>query len=551
MNPRVCLLLLGIAWGLPATSRAGAAAEDQLGTIHFAAAGDPVVQAHVVPGVKLLHHMMYVEADHEFAAALAADPGSAFGYWGRAMTTVHPLWPDVPDATEFKLGAGYVEAGLALTRRSPRETAYLEAIGAYFRGDPAATHPARLKALDTAWAAVAERFPDDLDAAAFSALFHLAPARFLPKDKSNRIQLEAAAVIERILKQIPDHPGALHYKIHAYDFPLLAGRALEVCDLYGSIAPEVPHALHMPTHIFTRRGLWDKSIEFNERSAAEAQKIAERTGATNSHYPHALDYLVYAYLQRGQYEKAGAILRDVTGLPGPYEATNRPAMAFAFAAIPARLAIERHDWAAAAKLELRRPASFPWSDAFLYCDSLTRFARAVGAARSGDPGACRQEVAELEKLGRQLSTRLPNSYWAAQAEVQRLAASGWLAFAEGRKDDGLAALRRAAELEGATDKEAVTPGEVMPAAELLGELLGEMGRPGEALAAFEAVLRVSPNRFNALSGAARSAEQAGDIAKASDYYRQLLTVAAVADLGNDRLARAAAFLKEHGASPAG
>lgn len=545
MNPRVCFLLLGLVSGMLVNLRADAVADEKLGTIQFSVTGDPAVQAHVVRGVKLLHHMMYEQADREFSAALAADPHCAFGYWGRAMTVVHPLWPDVPDEAGRALGAQLVQAGLALANRSARETAYLEAIGAYFHGEASATHPARLKALDVAWAAVAERFPDDLDAAAFSALFHLAPARFLPKDKSNRIQLEAAAVIDRILKQNRDHPGALHYKIHAYDFPMLAGRALEVCDLYGAIAPEVPHALHMPTHIFTRRGLWAQSIEFNERSAAEALKIAARTGATNSHFPHALDYLTYAYLQRGQYQKAGAILQQVCALTGPYEPTNRPAMAFAFAAIPARLAVEQHDWKAAAQLEMRRPASFPWGETFLYCDSITRFARAIGAARTGDLTGARREVGELEKLGQLLSTRLPNSYWASQAEVQRLAAGGWLAFREGRKDEGLAALRRATEMEATTDKEAVTPGEVMPAGELLAEMLGELGQPGEALAAFEAVLRVSPNRFNALFGAARSAEQAGDAAKATDYYRQLLAVASAADPGNGRLARAATYVKEH------
>jgi tetratricopeptide (TPR) repeat protein len=537
---RICVLgmfalLRGLASADPATA-------DQLGTIHFVASGDAEVRAHVVRGVKLLHHMMYEEADKEFAVALQKDAGCAFGYWGRAMTIVHPLWPDVPDAAGLKRGADYVDAGLALGTKSPREQAYLEAIGAYFRAGADSTHPARLKALDTAWADVAERYPDDLDAAAFSALFHLAPARFLPKDKSNRIQLEAAGIIEKILKQIPDHPGALHYKIHAYDFPLLAGRALEVCDVYGGIAPEVPHALHMPTHIFTRRGLWDKSIELNERSAAEARKLASRNGATNSHLPHALDYLAYAYLQRGQYQKADAIRRDVLAFPGPFEPTNRTAMAFAFAAIPARLAVERHDWAAAARLELRQPASFPWSDSFLFCDAISRFARALGTVRSGDLEAGRREIAEQEKLAERIAGLLPNSYWASQAEVQLLGARGWLAFHEGNRDAALTAMCRAVELEATVDKEAVTPGEVIPAGELLGEMLGEMERPREALAAFEAVLQVSPNRFNALYGAAHAAEQAGDTAKAIDDYRQLLAVASAADAGNERIEQAKVFL---------
>lgn len=516
--------------------------KDDLGTIHFAASGDAARQEQVVRGVKLLHHMMYVEADKVFAATLAEDPGCAFAWWGRAMALVHPLWPDTPDAAGMKQGADYVRSGLAVAALSARERAYLEAIGAYFAGDPAGGLAARLQRLDAAWAKVAGEYPDDLDAGAFSALFHLGPARFLPKDKSYRLQLEAAAVIDRILKQIPDHPGALHYKVHAYDFPLLAGRALEVCDLYGSIAPEVPHALHMPSHIYTRRGLWAQSIDLNERSAAEALKLAGASGAINSHYLHALDYLAYAYLQRGQYGRVAELQANALALAGPYEATNRPAMAFAFAAIPARRALESRDWAAAAHLPLRSPASFPWSDATLYCDSVTRFARALGAARSGDDAAARRELAELEILGRRLGATQPGGYWAAQADTQLRAARGWLAFRAGDSATALAELRRATEIEATVDKEAVTPGEVLPAGELLGELLEEMGRPGEALAAFEAVLQVSPNRFHSLHGAAHAAARAGEAGKAEGYYRQLLAVAAEADPGNGWIEEARIFL---------
>ncbi len=525
--------------------------KEDLGTIHFAVPGDPRRQEQVVRGVKLLHHMMYAEADKVFAATLKEDAGCAFAYWGRAMALVHPLWNDTPDAAGMKQGADYVASGLAVAPLSARQRAYLDAIGAYFIGGPERDIATRLKASDVAWAKVAEQYPDDLDAAAFSALFHLAPARFLPKDKSHRIQFEAAAVIDRILKQIPDHPGALHYKVHAYDFPLLAGRALEVCDLYGSIAPEVPHALHMPSHIYTRRGLWAQSIEFNERSAAEALKLANHNGAMNSHYLHALDYLAYAYLQRGQYGRVAELRGAALALTGPYETSNRPATAFAFAAIPARLALESRDWAAAAQLPLRAPASFPWTDATLYCDSITRFARALGAVRSGDLAAGRREIGELETLDRRLGAAQPGSYWAAQAETQLLAVRGWLAFREGDREVAVAALRHAAELEATVDKEAVTPGEVLPAGELLGELLDELGRPRDALAAFEAVLQVSPNRFHALQGAAQASERAGETAKAADYYRQLLDVAASADRGNEYLEHAKAFLATRALARAG
>ena len=533
------LCLLAALSGAPAN--ADPAAGEKLGTVRFEVAGSAVVREHLVHGVKLLHHMMYDEADRDFAAALATDPNCAFAEWGRAMTLVHPLWPDVPDAAGLKQGLEFVNAGLAHAS-APRERAYLATMDAYFRDAASRDLPTRLRAVDEAWGKVTAQFPGDIEAAAFSALFHLAPARFLPKEKSHRVRLEAVAMLRDILAQIPDHPGAQHYKIHALDSPLLAGDALEVCDAYGAVAPEVPHALHMPTHIFTRRGLWGKSIEFNERSAEEARKLARAEGAMNSHFPHALDYLAYAYLQRGEYGKVDSLLREMLATAGPFQVSGRPAMAFAYAAIPVRRALERRDWAAAARLELRQPAAFPWSNTVLYCDGITRFARALGAVRSGELDAARREIAEQEKLRQRIVATQPNSYWAAQAEVQFLTTRGWLALQEGKRDEALAAMRRAAELEAATDKEAVTPGEVLPAGESLGELLGELGQHREALAAFEAQLALSPNRFNGLYGAAHAAELAGDSPKAAQYYQQLLTVAASADAGNERLQRAKTFL---------
>lgn len=242
-------LLAALLPALPATAGATLAGGEKLGTIQFDVTGDATTREHVVRGVKLLHHMMYPEADREFAAVLAHDPDCGFGYWGRAMALIHPLWPDIPDTHDLQLGLGCVQAGAACSLHSPRERAYLATMEAFFKLGPDHSLPERLQAADTAWAATVAQYPGDLDAAAFGALYHLAPARFLPKDKSYRRQIEAAAVLDGILAQIPDHPGALHYKIHALDFPLLAGRALEVCDAYGEVAPDVPHALHMPTHI--------------------------------------------------------------------------------------------------------------------------------------------------------------------------------------------------------------------------------------------------------------------------------------------------------------
>ena len=526
----------------PAAAGTALAGSEKLGTIQFDVTGDATTREHVVRGVKLLHHMMYPEANREFAAVIAHDPDCGFGYWGRAMALIHPLWGDIPDAHDLQQGLDYVQAGAARSLHSPRERAYLATMEAFFRLGPEHSLPERFNAADAAWSATITQCPGDLDAVAFGALYHLAPARFLPKDKSHRRQIEVAATLDGILAKIPDHPGALHYKIHALDFPLLAGRALEVCDAYGDVAPEVPHALHMPTHIFTRLGQWDKSIDFNERSVAAARALARDDGALNSHLPHGLDYLAYAYLQRGQYEKAREVAREIGAVGGPYQMPNRPAMAYAFASVPARLALERQDWAAARLVPLHLPASFPWGERFLYCDAVVRFARALGAVRSGDTAAARLELTELEALGRRITAVIPGSYWAAQADVQVLTIRAWLAQAEGHAPEALAAMRQAVEIEASADKEAVTPGEVLPAGEQLGDLLIAQHLPREALAAFQAQLVISPNRLNSLFGAAHSAELAGDTATARRHYRELLAITALADPGNPRITEAKAFL---------
>jgi tetratricopeptide (TPR) repeat protein len=518
----------------------------QLGTVQFHVSGTKAAQEQVVRGVKLVHHMMYPEADRAFAAAAEADPKCALAYWGRAMTIIHPLWPDSPSQADLQRGAALIKQGLAVPPATARERAYLETLARYFEPGASLDYPARLKVGDQAWSDLADQYPDDLDALAWSALYHLAPARFVAKDKSHRIQLEAASRLQKVLAKLPDHPGGQHYKIHAYDFPLLADRALEICDTYGSIAPDVPHALHMPTHIFTRRGLWDKSIDYNRRSSEAARKLGEASDGLNGHYAHALDYMVYAHLQRGQYREADAIRRQILALRGPYSAMQSGAMAFAFAAIPARYALERHDWTAAAKLSLHQPASFSWGKQYLHCDSITRFARAIGAARSGQLDVARTEIAALEKLHEDLARVNRISYWAAQAQTQLLAARAWVQFAEKKTDDAIASMRRAAEIEATVDKEAVTPGEVLPAGDLLGDLLAAAGRHGEALAAYESVLTASPNRLNTLFGAAVAAENAGKTKQAREFYQSVLTVAAEGDSDLQHTKRARTYLEKSG-----
>jgi len=518
---------------------------DQLGTIHFEVSGKPGAQEHVVRGVKLLHHMMYTEADDEFSRAAEIDPACALAWWGRAMTIIHPLWPDTPIETERQQGAAFIKQGLACPAPTSRERAYLETLNVYFDGPATSDYPAQLKALDVAWSALSDKYPDDLDAVSFSALYHLAPARFLTKDRSYRLQLQAAAQLQAVLAKIPDHPGAQHYKIHAHDFPMLADRALEVCDTYSSIAPDVPHALHMPTHIYTRRGLWEKSIEFNRRSSDAARKLARTAGVLNSHYPHALDYLIYAYLQTGQYRLAESIRVELPSLQGPYSAAQPGAIAFAFAAIPARYALERQAWQEAMELPLHQPAAFLWGKEFLHCDSIIYFARAIGAARTGHLDEAQTGIAALEQVYRDLAASKKPAYWATQAQTQLLTVRAWVLLAEKKSDGALALMRSAVELEANTNKEAVTPGEVLPAGDLLGDMLLELERPVDAMAAFEGVLAASPRRLNTLYGAGLAAERAGNSAKALKYFGELSESAAHADSGIPRVEYARNFLAKN------
>jgi len=537
-----CLCLLALSLLIARSLRADDALGENLGSVHFAASGHGDAPGHVVRGVKLLHHMMYLEADDEFAAALASDPNCALAWWGRAMTIIHPLWPDIPTADDRALGAGYLKQGIAIASATPRERAYLETLNVYFNSADD-DYPHGLQALDRAWMALSDQYPDDLDALAFAALYHLSPIRYQPRDPSSRRQVEAVTWLQQILARIPDHPGGQHYKIHALDSPALADSALEICNSYGALAPDVPHALHMPSHIYIRRGLWEKSIAMNLRSAAAADQLRQKTGEVSNHLPHALDYLAYAYLQRGQYREADAIIARLESLPPPYSAAQRGAIGFAFAAAPAREALERRRWDVAAALPLHQPAAFPWGPAFLHCDSIIHFARAVGAARSGRLETARSEIAALDEIHRTLAAGKTPRYWVAQAEAQSLAAQGWVHFSAKENAAAVECLRRAVAIEASADKEAVTPGEVLPAGEQLGELLLELGQPAEALAAYEAVLTASPNRFNALYGAGLAAERANQGMVALGYYRTLLQVAATADPGNVRLEHARAVVE--------
>jgi len=509
---------------------------DKLGTVHFPVSCSEDAQRLMERGVALLHHMTYAGARTVFEAVSEADPDCAMGYWGQAMTLIHPLWSDPPSEADFKKGKALVSEAKTRGKKTKRESAYIAAVEAYYAEGWNRDETANLASFEEGWQKVYREFPNDMEAACFYALAHMATAD--PADKTYAKQKRTGALAEKVLAQIPDHPGAHHYIIHAYDYPALAGGALEVARSYGRIAPEVPHALHMPTHIFTRLGLWQESITMNKRSAAAALKHPVGD-AISLHNPHALDYLAYAYLQRAEDQKAKEILDTLSALEGPFQV--HPAASYTFAAVPARLALERQEWVAAASLEPRTPSNYPW-EKFPAMEAITYFARALGAARSGNGQGAAQALENLAALRQR--TAETSAYWAKQVEIQHLSAMAWLEYKEGEKEEALDIMGRAAELEASTEKHPITPGEVLPARELLADMLLDIGRYKEAQAEYEAALERNANRFNSLYGAGRAAELEGDKSKAAFYYKKLVEMAANG-AERKRLQQARAFLAEN------
>lgn len=525
---------------VPAPSVAEAPDYGEMGSVRFEPVCEGIANDHATRGLVLIHHMTYVDARQAFAAATEADPACTMGYWGQAMAIIHPLWPDVPSDEGLARGAELVR--LARQRAAPagRPAAYLATVEAYFEDAASKTEPERLLAFETAWREVFEAYPDDIEARALYALSHLATAS--PEDKTYRHQMEALELLDDVLEAIPDHPGGHHYVIHARDYPPLAEDALDVARSYGRLARNIPHALHMPTHIYTRVGLWDESIEGNDRSAAASWAQGERLGGIATDFHHALDYLAYAHLQRAEDDLARAVMERAIAADGPWAAVNLPAVAYALSAIPARYTLERDDWDGAAALPTRSPDGFPWSDALAPFEAITYFAKALGAARSGQFDRAREAIDRLAAFEDRVSATASAAYWRTQVRVQRLAAEAWLARETGDADRGLALMREAAALEASTEKHAVTPGEVIPASELLGEMLVLEDRAEEALAHYEAALARSPGRLNGLAGAAEAADAAGRPTLATEYYRQLLALVADPEADRPALARAREYL---------
>lgn len=510
----------------------------KLGKVHFPISCSAASQKKFDAGLAMLHSFWYGKSDKAFADLAAADPGCAMAHWGVAMSRFHQIW-GAPPPDDLKVGVAALAAARAAGSKTQRERDYVEALGAYYDNSDTVDHLTRFLLFEKAMAALAAKYPKDREASIFYALTLDGVAIALPPDKSYPRQKKAGEILEPIFQEMPQHPGIAHYIIHSYDYPALAARAVDAARRYSKIAPDSPHALHMPSHIFTRLGLWEDSISSNLASAEAARRDLQKTmpGASSFDELHAMDYLAYAYLQTGRDAEARRLL-DGVSRARKFD-RQELAAAYALTAIPARLALERRDWKAAASLELK-PTEFAW-DKFPWARSVVLFARAVGFARSGDATSARAETARLETLRDSLKGA-GQGYWTDQIEIVRQEAAAWAARAEGKNDEALATMRSAAALEDTVDKHPVTPGPIVPAREQLGDLLLELEKPADALAEYRADLAASPNRLNGLYGAARAARLSGDSAAAKTYYEKLLAVCGKCDGAKEQISEARAFV---------
>jgi tetratricopeptide (TPR) repeat protein len=491
---------------------------ERLGTVRFAVSCNAAASASFLRGVAMLHSFEYDHAEKTFASAAAADPACAMAHWGIAMSLYHPVWAAgnpsaAPSPADLRRGAEELAKARSLGRASARERDFIEALEAFYRDAQTVDHKTRAHAFAEAMAGLDRRYPEDEEAAVFHAVALLGTAD--PRDKTYALQKDAAGILNGVLERTPEHPGVAHYLIHSFDYPPLASVALPAARAYAKIAPSSPHALHMPSHIFTRLGLWPESVESNLASAAAARRDAlAGSSFANFEELHANDYLAYAYLQRGQDDEVKAVLERMLAV----NEKTQFGSAYAYAAVGARYALERRSWAEAAALQPR--ATFDWSR-FPYAEAITHFARAVGGARSGQLDVSRAAIERLAAIEAVLIEK-KELFWADHVEIERLAAAAWLARAEGKNDEAERLLRSAAELEDRTEKHPVTPGPVLPAREQLADLLMDLGRPADALTEYQAVLVSSPGRLQALYGAGHAAELAGRAEQARTLYAQLL-----------------------------
>lgn len=526
-------MAIAAALAAPAHADSGDA---HVGQVHFPTSCSAPAQQQFDRAVAMLHSFWYPEAAKSFAAIGETDPNCAMAQWGVAMSVWYPLWYP-PSEAMLKTGSAAVEKARSIGAKTDRERDYIEAIAAFYKDWGSVDHRTRSVAYEKAMEQVYLRYPDDREAGIFYALALDATAP--PTDKTYANQRKAAAILEKAHSAEPDHPGVAHYLIHSYDSAPLAEQGLPAARSYAALAPAVPHALHMPSHIFTRLGLWQESIASNDAGHARARAYAEESGgpgAFDGETLHTMDYLEYAYLQGAQ---DGAAKRVVDQLGTLRKGPIILVTAYAIAAIPARYALERRSWSDAASLAMPE-IPFAW-ERFPWAEAINAYTRALGAARTGDQSGAEREIARLRALEDKLIAS-KDKYWADQVEVQRLAAAGMAKRAQGDDAEAIKLVRAAADLETGMDKHPVTPAAILPARELLADVLLELDRPAEALAEYQRSLAAEPKRFRSLLGAARASERLEAPAKARDYYTQLVAQCDKADTERRELTEAKAFL---------
>ncbi|NCD71239.1 hypothetical protein GSY63_17865 [Mucilaginibacter sp. R11] len=493
--------------------------EKHFGSVDFEISGEGKIKEDFNLAVALLHSFEYDEAEKAFAKIIDENPDCAMAYWGVAMCNYHPLWTP-PTGFELEKGARAAAIARSITQKSIRETEYIDAISSFYTDWDKVDHHTRSVNFEHGMEKVHRDNPGDKEAAIFYALALDAAAD--PTDKTFRNQKKAASILFALYPGEPNHPGVAHYIIHTYDYPGLATLALPMARRYASIAPSSAHALHMPSHIFTRLGLWDESINSNLASISSAQCYAPAAGI-KGHWDeelHGMDYLVYAYLQKGENKLAKAQWDYLNNITDVYPVNFK--VAYAFAAIPSRYVLENKLWAEAAKLELK-PKKIPWRN-FPWQAAIVHFTRLMGNVHLNNLDSAKVELAKLNVLCDTL-VKQKDTYKANQVKIQITASEAWIAFYKRNNDEALRLMNLAANMEDQTEKHPVTPCEVIPARELLGDMLLQMNKPEQALQAYEADLKTHPNRLNGTKGAALAAERSGEIKKTDYYHLQLLNLA--------------------------
>jgi tetratricopeptide (TPR) repeat protein len=514
-------------------------ADKEFGTVDFDISNSKKVKKDFNLAIALLHSFEYEEAEKQFAKIIDEAPGSAMAYWGAAMCNYHQLWAP-PTQDELKKGAALIAVAQSINDKTKRESDYINALSMFYKDWDKTDHRKRCIGYEQAMEKLFAAYPEDKEAAIFYALALRAAAD--PADKNFSNQKKAGAILTALYPNEPDHPGIAHYIIHIYDYPELAGLALPAARKYASVAPSSAHALHMPSHIFTRLGLWDEDIRSNLTSVSSATCYAEEAGI-RGHWDeelHGMDYLVYAYLQKGDNDRAKAQWDHLNTIKDVYPVNFK--VAYAFAAIPARYLLENRSWKEAASLELR-PVNFPWNK-FQWQEAIVHFARLMGAVHIDRRELANFEINELKQIQNELREEKDN-YKANQVAIQVKAGEAWILFREGKTNAALAMMKIAADMEDKTEKDPVTPGEVIPARELLGDMLFQMNKPGEALKAYEANLQRHPNRYNALYGAGQASEKSGYPEKAGAYYKQLLKMVGTGNNSRPELIEIRQFMKNH------